>query len=316
VPSCSPNYYSEGQVRACLGKEQIKASWGRGEHCGERIQCINEAFRLFYIYRNRIEQVSSQDFNTYWAMLRELEDAGDTGWGSGVRDLDDAFQHLIANNGHWADENTRMYSGLNEPSVYRRQVFDAPLAAANFLDALNDKLKKLQQLRTQLEQAARSVQDEVAKAKRLCKIIRQANALAWLGPVAQGATEAEPGWYEQMLPWLESFTSAMEVIEVFEEAELIRIWPSVKAAWKVTDWLILRPDAGLQSYSSARQAGMGEKLARAWGALAVLVTLLPVLDDFYGTIIQQSPALIGGIGARFEERQRLLDRAAAGARLR
>ncbi|MGB9604253.1 MAG: hypothetical protein ACP5U2_11715 [Bryobacteraceae bacterium] len=103
------NEYSNGNVQAVLTPEQTRASWGRGDYSGARIQLINEAFRLFYRYRTRIERVSHKDWDTYWAMLRELEDAGDTGWGLGVQDLDNAFRHLTANNGNWTDETTRAY---------------------------------------------------------------------------------------------------------------------------------------------------------------------------------------------------------------
>jgi hypothetical protein len=290
-----PNYYSEGETRAYLSPDQIKASWYQGDHRGARRDCLNEAFRLYYIYRNRIEQVARRHWDTYWAMLRELEDAGDAGWGPGVSDLDDASRHLIAQNDHWTDGAVKAYWGLNRPSVYENEVYDAPLAAANFLSALNRKLKRLEELQTEFQQIARSLEDDLAKAKKLCKIIRQAIPLAWLGPVDPNVTQAESGWYEQMLPWLDNFNSAMEVIEVLREADLIRIPASVRAVWKGADWFVLRPDAVLQTYSSAKRAGMDESLARAWGALALLITFLPVLDNFYGTIIQQSPALIHGM---------------------
>ncbi len=177
-----PNIYSEGAQQASLSRDQIQAGWGRGDGAGARIRVLNEAFRLYHRYRNRIERLARRDWGTSWAMLRELEDAGDTGWDSGVQDLDDAFQHLIKNSGQWTDQSSRAYWGLNEPSVYRVQVLDAPAAAANFLAAVNGKLKRLGDLAAEFRYTAQALLDPDVKLRKLRDIVNRAAALGWLAP--------------------------------------------------------------------------------------------------------------------------------------
>lgn len=74
-------------------------------------------------------------------MKEDLHDAAETGWGSGVSDLREAFEHLAANNGRWTDTNWGTYDGQLGlihglgPSCTTAQ------CAANFLDAYEERLK-------------------------------------------------------------------------------------------------------------------------------------------------------------------------------
>ncbi len=304
-----PNDYSNGIRQALLTREQIRASWGRGDHSGQRILLINEAFRLFYRYRRRIEQVSAKDFRTYWAMLKELEDAGDTGWGLfGVQDLDEAFQHLIANNGTWTDENTTHYWGSNAPSVYPCTVFDAPAAGANFLTALNRKLGRLQELTVKYRTAAQSAEQPEAKLRRLRELGQDMAALAWLLPVPQPAGGAETCTpYEKLIEACEAFNKAVEYLN----AAGVELRASLQVIAKVTDWLT-KADQAAQAMVAVRRAGLPQNVSYMWSALVAAVSFVPVLGEFYAKALVGAPGLVEWMKTTVWEYERRIQLAEAG----
>lgn len=298
------NAYSNGTVCASVDQDRIKASWGRGDGCGARIESLNKAFRLFYVFRNRIEQVAKRDIEAWLAMLRQLEDAGDTGWGRGVWDLDDAFRHLLETGGTWTDENTRPYWGLRQPSVYYAQVLGAPAAAANFLTALNGKLDKLRNLHNQYLRAVRSADPPRSKLQQIKLVADQANALSWLLP-----EELTPeDWYNLVSNVMEALDKAIDLFHL----PLGNLQPWLERLGKITDWLG-EADKAVQVFVEGRKAGMPPGLAAGWSALGTVLTHVPWLGSFYGEIVNQTPGLVGNMRRLAQERQRRLDRAAAGA---
>ncbi|MCS7316153.1 MAG: hypothetical protein RMI94_05365 [Bryobacterales bacterium] len=303
------NVYSRATMQAELTKEQIRARWGSGDFCLFRINLINEAFRLYYVYRKRIEQVSAQDYATYWAMLDQLEDAATSGWGiSGVDDLDDAFEHLIANHGCWTDEKTLHYWGSKLPSVYNWTVFNAPAAGANFLAALNDKLRELAQLTVQFQLEARSARAPEAKMRKLGELGRKIVALAWLLPVPPAQARQEPAsLYEELVGACDAFNRAIQHMDA--AGIELRTW--IKELARVTDWLT-RADQAAQAMVAARRAGLPQHLAYAWGALTAAVSAVPVLGDFYGQVVAGAPGLMEWMQRTVEQHHRRLELAAAG----
>lgn len=286
------NIYSSGTTLAEVSQTTIDASWAHEPGAGDRIRTLNAAFKIFHRCRQHIEQVSHFDWNASWRMWKELEDAGDSGYGTGVQDLDDAFRHLIANQGRWKDENTKAYWGHCFPSVYPYSVVNAPAAAANFLSAVNSKLAKLQQI-AGAHQAAR-LRAEAANNARDWRSLAAA-----LEDVKSAADSAEPFLWilpEQITTadWYESLSGILEVIDT------------------AIDVLNQARD-GLSTYAAARQAGLNAPAAAAWSAVGQAVSYLPVLGDFYAEIVRQSPALIASMRTLFETAHRKWERAAAGA---
>ncbi len=293
------NQYSNGSTLAELSQNQITASCGRGEYCGARIQVINEAFRLYYRYRRAIEPLSRTNWNAYWAMWRELEDAGDTGWGIGVCDLDDAFDHLIRNGGRWTDENTKPYWGLNLPSVYRQQIFDAPMAAANFLTAVNGKLRRLANLLDRYRNVAQRPGEVQGKLRELREIAEEAQTLAWILP-EEGTPE---DLYDRLIEGLDRLNQAVEVLETMG----VGFRRSVQTVLTVSDWLT-RADEAARTFVSAREAGMDSRVAAAWAVLGQAVSYVPVLGGFYSEIVNQAPGLVAGFRRLVQDYTRRIDR--------
>ena len=286
------NLYSNGQQQAEVTQAGIDAAWGHGDNCGDRIKVLNAAFRRYYRYRQRIEQVSRIDWDASWSMWKELEDAGDTGWGSGVQDLDDAFRHLIENGGRWKDDGVKHYWGICQPSVYRLQVFDAPRAASNFLSAVNAKLAKLSELAADHQVAqSRAVAGNASRNWEMTRdalqdvkdVAEKVKPFLWILP--KQVTTAE--WYEHLGNILGAVDKAIDIL--------------------------FKADSGLQTYVAGRQAGMGSGAAAAWAGLGQVLSYLPVLGSFYAEIVNQTPGLVASVRSRFENAHRTWERAASGA---
>jgi hypothetical protein len=296
------NEYSTGAKQASVSQEQVKAKWGSGEYCLRRIELLNEAFRLFYVFRNRIQKVARSDYEAYQKMLAQLEDAGDAGWGVGVDDLDEAFCHLIENKGVWTDEGTDYYFG-GKGRVYPLAIVEGPTAACNFLSALDEKLEELRHLLAKYYKVAQSKDPVRSKFKRLKEIAEAANTFCWLWPV-----ELTPeDWYNSVSRVMKAMKLAITIFDL----PCKELQPWLERLGKITDWL-KQADTAARVIVEGQQAGMPREVAAGWAALGAVVSHVPLLGQFYGAVISGTPGLIGNVRTIFEEHQRRLDAAAAG----
>src|SRR5260221_1076328 len=102
------NKYWTGQQQAkILTIASISAAWGRGDGAANRFRMLNGAFEIYYILKTSIANCPDSDLREL--MTKELDDAGEAGWGTGVNDMDDAFQHWIQP-GNWTDNNQGNYA--------------------------------------------------------------------------------------------------------------------------------------------------------------------------------------------------------------
>jgi hypothetical protein len=171
--------YWNGTTCAKLTADQICAQLLRKDifyHRDWSISRWNLAFSLYYDGMATIKafkevnpyadfgptvSVSRERGRLTQLMEKDIHDAAETGWGPGVSDLREAFEHLAANNDRWLDTNTRTYDGpLGRihglgPSCTTAQ------CAANFLFAYEERVKeigeKLQQMKAGLSRAERLV---------------------------------------------------------------------------------------------------------------------------------------------------------------
>ncbi|MBI1832095.1 MAG: hypothetical protein HYR84_11665 [Planctomycetes bacterium] len=159
----SSNYWWGNSV-AKVASDQVSASWGRGNGAGPRRDVLNRAFQIFAATRQNIAKC--MDDEQARAMTNELEDAAYCGWGRGVRDLEDAFGHMVesvdAGSG-WTDDHTEdlwggssscFWPGSPDVDPYAPKgwvpcsawIPDAPAAGANFINAIDKKMKELSAL--------------------------------------------------------------------------------------------------------------------------------------------------------------------------
>jgi len=76
-------------------------------------------------------------------MKEDLDDAATEGFGMGVSDLQEAFEHLAANDGRWTDTNRKYYQGELGRVTSMGNTCETAACAANFLDAYEERLKEM-----------------------------------------------------------------------------------------------------------------------------------------------------------------------------
>lgn len=254
-----PNPYWDGTRQAHLDRSQITASWGaRGTaHSGASIAFVNRAFEIYYQALQKIGECPDPDQSRQ--MLESLHDAARTGWGWGVSDLEEAFEHLHSNGGRWTDEDTKNYYGGRD-KVFQRGIVTAPVSIVNFMNAVDDRVSEL---RSVMENYQRQTRD-LARAQEADDWERVGTIL---GEVKSWGERAKP------LVWFAP-----------------RVERGVSGAVSLAGALG-RIHTGLTTYTRAREAGFDSGTATALTALRTAVGWVPVLGDFYGKAVEMIPGL-------------------------
>ena len=253
------NDYWDGVRRAMLTRELITPSWAAPgvAYSGRSIELANRAFEIYYEANQRISACTSASHRDQ--MLASLHDAGRSGWGTGVDDLEEAFEHLESNGGRWTDNATSNYYGSSQ-KVFQGALTAGPVSCVNFLNAVDDKMSDLREV---LERYRGQVQ-------RLSAAQEQDD---WrtLGTVLSEVKH----WGERAKPFL---------------------WraPNVERRFGVAVTfaaVLSNIHSGLTIYGSAVGAGFDRRSTAALAALRTAVGWVPVLGTFYGDAIDMIPGL-------------------------
>lgn len=269
--------YLNGHHKAILrNSNQIGAEWGNGPRSGQKIDLANRAFEIYYRAINGIRDVKDPDHRS--KMESKLVKAREKGWGSGVSDLEEAFEHYAYRNGYWGDENTKTYSGYNTSS-FPHYVIGAPAAMANFLTEVDSGLEELKKVVKTFGKQAGQIRR--AKKRDDWNTIGQA-----LGHINTGAELAKP-WL-----WTAPATQRMAG----------RVVSFTNVAGKI--------HSGATTYVQARTSGhFDEREAAALTAMQTAVSFLPVLGGFYGGAIAMIPELATWMQRVVDHRERRIQEA-------
>jgi len=138
--------YITGDEKAYLDATDVDAKWVNEPRA---LLLLNRAFEVYYDAYQAIE--TSADPGAMRTSLRKIANCGNasivTGWGR-VDKLAEGFDHLQQNGGRWRDENTWNYYGGPGKIGCEYSLSTAPLCAANFLTACDEKVKELAELST------------------------------------------------------------------------------------------------------------------------------------------------------------------------
>ncbi len=277
-----PNAYWLGIEQAHLDREQIEAAWGSGEQSGTRIQFVNRAFEIFYQGRQRIR--TCRNVEQAGRMERNLEDAARAGWGLGISDLEEAFEHLTANGGRWRDGATSCYFG-GQNKLYQVMLIEAPVSAVNFVHAVDERLA--------------SIADAAGQHGRQAAAVVQAlDSEEWtlldraLGRVVEIADQVEP------LLWLGALEDAPVALQ--------RAASFADAAGALNDALAI--------FRSSIRAGFRPSESAVLATLRGALDYLPVLGNYYGLALDLVPHLRAWFSGLVDQYNRRIERAMAGAR--
>jgi hypothetical protein len=303
------NKYSMGHQQASINDlSWVDAKWGKGDNCANKLRMLNGAFETFFLIMKSIGDC--EDDGHRGVMTAELKDAGDSGWGMGVTDLDDAFTHWLGP-GHWTDNNVGSYMkahgmfGAEHPAIagastsccwgLATNIMPGPLAAVNFFKALDDKMDDLkdaiqdhdQQVPLLVKGMANKDSSAVDKAFRaIADAAKVAKKFLWLAPKPDPSTLISGG------------TSVDSTVA-------LAIQGGVTFVKTITDM-----DTFLTVHQQALRTGIfNNQQATAFAALTVALGKVPVLGFFYKQIGKNIPGLLAGINAEFEEHYRMIDKA-------
>lgn len=276
------NEYWDGSRQASLERSQITAGWGRAgvEHSGASIGLANRAFEVYYSAHRSISAGGGAGHSVQ--MLAALHEAGRTGWGSGVSDLEESFEHLVAHGGGWSDNNTKDYFG-GPNKIFQRTLVTGPEGPVNFLNAVDANVESLRGICTRYETQVRELTTAVG-SDNWAQIGRT------LGEIKSWGERAKP-----VLWWAPAYERRLG------------------QAVSLTD-VLGRIHTAATMYGSSRSAGFDPRSAAALSVLRGAVGLVPVLGDFYGRAIEMIPGLASWFRGLIQERVRRLDAAAAGRR--
>jgi hypothetical protein len=276
------NRYWNASDQASIQQSGVDADWGRPgvPYSSVAVGCLNFAFEVFYTAKTNILQC--EDASQRAGMLSKLHDAATNGWGRGVQDLDDAFEHLIANGGRWTDSHTSNYYG-GPGKIFKpaNMILEAPTAAVNFLDSVDDKMKSLREAIAQFSSQAQQVTQA-----------QQANDWARASTALNGIKDYG-GRVKYLLWWAPRARMVVERANSF--AGILGEFTSA-----------------LDLYQRGLQAGLPREVSASLVALRTAMQFVPVLGSMYGQIVDGIPGLVEWFRNLNEEYFRRIDRATRG----
>lgn len=287
------NKYWNGTEHAVLRKSDVRANWINASQGARGLKVTNKAFCIWYHARQTTRKASDRK------MTKSLVDCGTTGCGFGVDDLEEAFAHLIKNNGKWTDNTSTsfMYNGKSGDYTGSGRGLhiphdSMPPSCSRFLGAVDKVLPKLQT-------AMRSYQTQCAALQSI-RLKPTSPKSDWeklnenLGKMKKAAEKVSK--YAWLAPPVLTFklpsnTAGWKTIRSVEEAtEKLsrRMDQSVKfldAVGKINDSLTIYVQA-TQAFDGDRRMGV------AFAGLSLALTYVPVLGGFYGEIVKRIPGLV------------------------
>lgn len=274
------NVYWNGQQQARLEPHQVSAAWGRPgvPHSMTAISLANRAFEVYYSAHSNISANSAAAH--YSQMLKSLHDAARSGWGRGVSDLEESFEHLSENGGRWSDNNTKNYYG-GPNKIFQGALVTGPEGPVNFLKAVDDNIEKLRGIYTRYGSQVQDLSTALS-----------ADNWTRIGQVLGDIKN----WSERAKPFL-WWAPAVEQ-RLGQTVTLANVLGNIHTAATL--------------YANSRSAGFDPRSAAALTALRTAIGLVPVLGDFYGKAVEMIPGLANWFRGLIQERVRRLDAAAAG----
>jgi hypothetical protein len=136
-----PGFYSywHADAKAEIKSDHAPKAWqnGMGQ---KKLDYLNTAFEVYFNARSNLKECS--DTKRRSQMVEDLEKVAASGWSVyGVSNLKAAFEHL-AKNDRWNDERFKQYECGKTARWGLYHIAFPPMAAVQFFEALDDKLKE------------------------------------------------------------------------------------------------------------------------------------------------------------------------------
>ena len=271
------------------------------------IDLLAECFRDYYASADRIARLGGHQ-QLAWRKLRECAEAG---WGAGVQDLDDAFDHLERNTGFWQDNNTDRYTPVGEfvfLQNYRGRV--EATAAVNYATQRNI---QCQRIRGEIMNRWERQIDEFKQQIRSRSVRQVLSALPYFKDML---TEAAPYvWADQIHVerghniWIRHVRPGEG--HVFEPFTLERGLPEMEShpglglAVSTVNWFSMIRTA-IDTYTEAGRQ-LPDDSAAAISAMQAVAGFFPVFGNIYVEALSTVPLLARKLRVLINNKTREID---------
>jgi hypothetical protein len=316
---------------------------GKGTVQPIEIRMLNGAFEIYFILKTSIGRCPDGNMKT--EMTKELDDAGTAGFGFGVVDMDDAFQHWMKP-GKWTDDTSLktymkvggIFGGLT-PSIAGAEFcwglpsnsMPGPPAAVNFFNSIDSKMADLSgAIREHNAEVANLAAAVNAKAGKktgdalhtIAKIAKKAKKGLFLAPkpndtflqnVFTGSAQSVTGGgmpktWGAYNPYVDLNPPGLtgSAKPPVRQSNL-NVQGGVAAATFMQ--CILDVDTFLSVHKAALDSGIFDnKTSTEFAALAVALGKVPILGSFYAEIVKKLPGFFSAMKNMFEEHYKTIDR--------
>jgi hypothetical protein len=277
----------------------LKSGPGVGGHT---IAGMQLAFDFYYRGMKIIDAIRAPEgdlpHSVYNAVSRakkaakdDLQDSARAGWGHGVNDLEEAFEHLAKNGGRWTDNNVRMYGagGSGSGAINGHGVYTTAQFAYNFFNSIDAKMKA----------AAEAAQEHMRAADKLAE------------------AAAKDGWNKVGTKQWEQVGEALVKIQHVSDHLQKHLWlvcPKFEVPDVVNDALetcdkfvgaATEVRGAVEAFDKCQRAGFGTGASALLTVLKTGMGKVPVLGEVYAEAIGLIPEIASGFQA-IADRQRML----------
>jgi hypothetical protein len=302
------NQYSNAKKCAFLKSSDVKPQWAHEAWSIQNLAFVNNAFEIYYKAKLTIEKISDWDHRE--EMLKQLDDCATHGYGFGIDDLDEAFNHLDHTGGKWIDASTAKYFPDDNKAFAKKFPFvEGPTSIVNFMDAV-DKMIRTFVKKIELYNKNYEILEERNKSKdwsgvsdtlgTLRTITKGVKPFLWIAPISLRLETVE---YSGRVP-TKHVTDSKVVPSAPLQTARQQAWYGTLTYVEV----IAKLDEAMSTYTSGMTSGMGQPTSSALAALRLVVCqYLPILGGFYSEAIKIAPAIYNKFKSIIRERQDRLD---------
>ncbi len=257
-----PVAFSPGQGVGKLKSYQepcfVYASWAKAgvAHSQSRLRLINETFEFIYKALNHIDSTTSKKGKKKKVLINSIM----SGWGRGIQDMDDLYQHLNNNHGDWFDDTgARFYM---EGFLSRRNI-RLPLPIYHFANTMSVVMEKLnEKVEPIMNENLSLTGPEISKM--LERVSRNAKAVEHLVWIDEVTNKAQSGWSKSAGRIFGKVTKYVDVLATL--------------------------DGAIRDFQNAMKVnGQNQRGAIAFAALTTAVNCIPVLGSFYAEMARLIP---------------------------
>ncbi len=287
------NIYWNGEKHAELKREDVTADWiNQGGSSTRGLEATNKAFCIWYNGVQTLQSAYSSE------MEESMTECATSGWGMGVDDLEEAFEHLVTEGGKWTDDTSSSQT-YNGRGIYVSNKAIPP-SATNFLkavDKLTEELSPALQVYSRLSESIKFLANDLFDNGLSTDNSKMNMIKMHIESINNEAKKIKPHmWITQ--PLIDPIPLAPKKLPNFAKMSKFadRIDPSDAVIHRMAKPVkfidaVDKIDKSLKMYIKASTTFGDEKVGMAFAGITFALTYVPILGGFYGRMVSEIPGL-------------------------